>query len=149
MFQKIAIPRKTTEFQVKPEIRIEHIFWLVIFESLPHPGKCFLDRAEIGSALCNDARGQALESAAQLKHLQHIFFAQFDNACATPRLFRDESILGEQIDGLADRSLSDAELARPRAFHNTSAWAKPSTGNFLAKAIGHCVLNQRLCGVLD
>src|SRR5579863_4733313 len=146
MFQEIAVARQLAKLKMEPEVGIEHVAGTLVPQSLPHSVKRIFDWAYICGMLGDQACCQPFESGTQFKNLQHVLFAQVHHSRAPSGCFGDEPILGEKVDGLANRSLSDAELARPGALHNSGARTQSAACDFFAQTIRHGVLHQRLCG---
>jgi hypothetical protein len=144
MVHQIRIAGEAAEFQMEVEVCVKHVVWTLVLEGLPHPVQRFLDRTDFASALRDQACSQTFKGGAQFKNLLHIFLAQVYNPRAPAGRFGDKSILGEQVDGLADGSLSDAELACPGAFHDAGTGTQTAARDLFAEKVGHCVLHERL-----
>ncbi len=67
-------------------------------------------------------------------------------SCAAARLFRDESILGEDVDRFADGALCDTELLRPLSFDDPCARPERSRYDLSSESFGKGVLHKFVGG---
>src|SRR5579883_1072687 len=133
---------------MKFEVAVDHLFRTVCSECVAHHIETYFQRANVTCSLCGKPRRQTFENSTDFEYLQNIFLAEVDDAGASSRRLRHEPVLREQVDCLPDRSLGNAEFARPCSFDDPNAGTQRATGDLVPEAICDGVFHEGFGGTI-
>jgi hypothetical protein len=119
MLDDVRIAGHVADLEVKLQISIQQVLIVIPASGAAHSIQCALQFGHIRILYGSDTSSNAFERATEFVQIDHIVFAEIDNARTAARELRDESVRGENIDGLPYGSLGNTESAGAGSFNDS------------------------------